>query len=153
MSFWQRLNKRERFLVGVCLPIVAVVIFYLYFWQPTEEELVRLRLTVPEKVATLAWMEHRLQNANPTKKTQSSSNEPLLTTVEKVAIVVNVKNAIQRVQPGKNNSIEIWFNEAVADHIFAFVDRLAQDKITVASATISRSTPGLVTARIKLERP
>ncbi|MGB5709025.1 MAG: type II secretion system protein GspM, partial [Arenicellales bacterium] len=60
--------------------------------------------------------------------------------------------AIQRVQPGNDGSVEIWFQEATADQLFSWIDQLANNKIAVLSATITRATPGLVSARIKVNR-
>ncbi len=154
MIWWRNLNQRERMLVSFGVPVLLVIMFYLYLWQPVAEDIDRLRRKVPENNATLAWMNHQLSSFNKLSATQksSSTSQPLLTVIEQVAIRTNVKDAIQRVQPGNDGSVEIWFQEATADKLFSWVDQLANNRIAVLSATITRATPGLVSARIKVNR-
>ncbi len=155
MAWWRNLSIRERLLVGLVLPLVAAVLFYLYLWQPTYSQVKRLRLSVPEKNATLAWMQHRLSTADMGSESEPAvdAGGPILTVIEKVAITAGVKPAIQRVQPGNDGSVEIWYQEVVADQLFQWIDQLAATGITVQSATITRLTPGLVSARVKVQRP
>lgn len=155
MGWWRNLSSRERLLVGLILPLVAAVLFYLYLWQPTYSEVKRLRLSVPEKNATLAWMRHRLSSAGSGVQTATSgqSDGPILTVLEQLAISAGVKPAIQRVQPGNDGSVEVWYQEVVADQLFRWIDQLASAGISVQTATITRLTPGLVSARVKVQRP
>jgi len=141
-------------LVGLGVPVLMVIMFYLYLWQPVAEDIDRLRIKVPENNATLAWMNHQLSSIDKSSASQKSSTtgQPLLTVIEQVAIRTKVKDAIQRVQPGNDGSVEIWFQEAAADQLFSWIDQLANNKIAVLSATITRATPGLVSARIKVNR-
>ena len=154
MSWWKNLNQREKLLISLGIPLLLVVMFYLYMWQPLSKELSQLRLKVPENNATLAWMNHQLASfEKPTDPAQSSGqNQPLLTVIERVAINTKVKDAIQRVQPGNDGSVEIWFQEAVADQLFLWIDQLSGSQVAVVSATITRATPGLVSARVKVNR-
>lgn len=154
MIWWRNLNQRERMLVGLGVPVLMVIMFYLYLWQPVAEDIDRLRIKVPENNATLAWMNHQLSSIDKSSASQESSTtgQPLLTVIEQVAIRTKVKDAIQRVQPGNDGSVEIWFQEAAADQLFSWIDQLANNKIAVLSATITRATPGLVSARIKVNR-
>ena len=154
MTAWQNFSSREKMLVGLVLPLVLGAMFYLYLWQPTQIELIRLRTQVPEKNATLAWMKFRLSNSagGIAAANQTSQNTPLLTIIEKIAIDNKIKNSIQRVQPGKEESVEFWFQEVEADRLFGWVEQLAASGISVQSATITRAAPGQVSARIKVAR-
>ncbi len=155
MTWWRNLSIREKLLLGLILPLVAAVLFYLYLWQPTYTEVKRLRLSVPEKNATLAWMRHRLANSRTGSESSvaEESRGPILTVIEQVAIAAGVKPAIQRVQPGNDGSVEVWYQEVVADQLFRWIDQLAEAGIAVQTATITRLTPGLVSARVKVSRP
>lgn len=154
LRWWTSLNYREKLLVGIGVPFLLVVMFYLYMWAPLSKELSQLRLRVPENNATLAWMNHQLAGLKQSSvSTQSQNqNQPLLTVIEQAAIKAKVKDAIQRVQPGNDGSVEIWFQEAVADQLFNWIEQLSSSKVSVLSATITRATPGLVSARIKVIR-
>lgn len=154
LRWWTSLNHREKLLVGFGVPLLLVVIFYLYMWTPVSKELSQLRLKVPENNATLAWMNHQLASLKQSSVSNQSQNQnqPLLTVIEQAAIKAKVKDAIQRVQPGNDGSVEIWFQEAVADQLFNWIEQLSSSKVSVLSATITRATPGLVSARIKVIR-
>ncbi len=154
MAIWQNFNIREKILVGLLLPLILMLVFYLYLWQPTKLELGKLRLAVPQDNATLAWMKFRLNDGvvNSDGEDQAGQNKPLLTVIEKVAIDTGIKNSIQRVQPGESGVVEIWFQEVVADQLFAWIDQLAVNGISVDSAAITRAIPGRVSARIKVIR-
>jgi len=154
MNAWNNMSTREKALVGIGLPLVLLVIFYLYFWQPARTELSRLRQLVPEKNATLAWMQHQLRQPQNNQAANSAlnNNTPLLTVIEKVAIETGVQGAIQRVQPGSSGEVEIWYQEVVADQLFRWIDKLALNAVSVESATVTRATPGLVSARVKVNR-
>lgn len=148
----KNLNQRERFLVFVGVPLVLLTGFYLYLWQPAYQEMQRLRVDVPEQRATLAWMQHQLTTYSGGGGGQPVDQRPLLTVIEKMAIAAHIQKTIQRVQPGNDRTVEVWLQEVVADQLFEWIDQLAVRGITVDSATITRGTPGLVSARIRLSR-
>ena len=154
MSWWKNLNQRERLLVGLGIPLLLVVMFYLYMWQPLSKDLSQLRIKVPENNATLAWMNYQLKSFKSSSIASQSSTQrqPLLTVIERIAINTKIKDAIQRVQPGNDGSVEIWFQDAVADQLFLWIDQLSGSQVAVVSATITRATPGLVSARVKVNR-
>ncbi len=152
MRYFQNLNSRERLLVLVGIPMVLLVMFYLYLWEPLYQDRARLRVDLPEKEATLAWMQHRISDRNPVAASAGRDTRPILTVIEKLAISARIQNAIQRVQPGTNGTVEIWFQEVVADQLFQWIDQLSLRGIFIESATITRGSPGLVAARIKVGR-
>ena len=130
------------------------LLFYLYYWEPNLQKLHDLRQAVPEKKATLAWMEHQIEQARPylNQDEKESDNRPILTLIERAAIKSEVKPALKRVQPGNQGEVKLWFEDAVADQWFSMIDFLTQYGITVDQANITRSTPGLVTARLTVSR-
>ncbi len=153
MKQLQNLNARERLLILLGIPVVLVVMFYLYFWEPLHLERSRLRTELPEREATLAWVQHKLADGRPIEVAAAGDDtQPLLTVIEKQAIAARIQKAIQRVQPGSNGSVEIWFQEVVADQLFSWIDQLSTQGVYIESATISRGTPGVVAARIKVAR-
>ena len=154
MDKWNSLRKRERIVVGVAFPLVVVILFYFYYWLPVVSDLGKVRLGVPDKIAKLARLRIRLAIAGSANETAAESDRdaPLLTVIEQLAITSGVKAAIQRVQPGSDGSVEIWFQEVVADQLLRWVDQLSGGGIAVDTATITRASPGMVSARIKLRR-
>ena len=153
MNQLQNLNTRERLLILVGIPLVLLVMFYLYLWEPLHLDRARLRTDLPEREATLAWMQHKLADSSSLTVTSAQKDtRPLLTVIEKLAIAARIQRSIQRVQPGSNGSVEIWFQEVVADQLFSWIDQLSVRGVFIESATITRGTPGIVAARIKVSR-
>jgi len=153
MNQLQNLNTRERLLILVGIPLVLLVMFYLYLWEPLHLDRARLRTDLPEREATLAWMQHKLADSSSLTVTSAQKDtRPLLTVIEKLAIAARIQRSIQRVQPGSNGSVEIWFQEGVADQLFSWIDQLSVRGVFIESATITRGTPGIVAARIKVSR-
>ena len=154
MKYWQNLNPREKLIIKLGFPLLFILVFYYYYWQPNLEKLAFLRTDVPQKRATLAWIQHQLEQAKPYLAQPLSRNTsmPLLTVIERAAIQTGVKKSIQRVQPGDEGEVRIWFQDVVADKWFALIDVLAKQGIGVESTNITRSTEGLVTVRVTLIR-
>ena len=154
MKFWQSLNARERLIIKLGIPAVLATAFYYYYWQPGVEKLEFLRADVPQKRATLAWMEHQIEAAAPylSRPANPTAGTPLLTVIEQVAIKARVHRAIQRVQPGDDGTVKMWFQDADGDYLVYFIDMLTKGGISVEAANITRSGLGLVSARITLSR-
>ena len=154
MKIWKSLSSRERLIVKLGFPCLFALLFYYYYWQPNLEKLNYLRTDVPQQKATLAWMQHQIEEAEPhlAQPANQSASLPLLTVIERAAIQTRVNNAIQRVQPGGDGSVKIWFQDIAADSWFQLIDLLAKSGIGVEATNITRSTAGLITIRVTLVR-
>jgi general secretion pathway protein M len=154
MKFWHSLNTRERLIIKLGFPALFAILFYYYYWQPNLEKLESLRTEVPQLRATLAWMEHEIEAARPylARPAVRSDGTPLLTVIDQVALKARVHRAIQRVQPGEDGSVKIWFQDVVADHWIYFIDLLTKSGISVESGNITRAGKGLASARVTVYR-
>jgi type II secretory pathway component PulM len=153
MKFWTELSARERLIIGYSIPLLMLVVGYLYFWQPMADKLDRLRVEVPQKTAELAWAEHELEKASEwlTSVDSQGNQKPLLTIIESRAIESRIKNEIQRAQPNERQ-VKLWFQDVVADHWLGFVNRLSLDGISVESATLTRAKDGKINVRVTFAR-
>lgn len=154
MSAWTNLNSREKLLLGLMLPLTIALIGYFYFYVPTRQSLLELRISVPKMAAEYAWMKNELALAEPWTKGNDNavSAQPLLTVIERRAIDSDIKQAIQRVQPSGNNLVQIWFQDVNSDKWLRFIDSLAADGVVIESATVTRKSEGLVNIRSTLVR-
>jgi type II secretory pathway component PulM len=153
MKFWTELTSRERFVLGIGMPLMLLIMSYYLYGQPLSANLERLRIDVPRKAAELAWAKHEIDNASKRLNVSSVNqpNRPILTVIESIAIQADVKNAIQRVQPD-NQQVKMWFQDVISNHWFEFVNRLALEGIFVDSATLSHTKPGKMNVRATLVR-
>ncbi len=154
MQYWNNLSIRERSFIAVGGVGVILILVYSLYWQPTLNRLEQLRNEVPQKAAELAWMKHEIQKASPwlSGNSNASGNRPILTIIESRAIESKVKNGIQRVQPGNDNTVKMWFQNVIADHWLNFVNKLALEGISVESTTFSRTKNGKINVRVTFVR-
>ncbi|MEM7195374.1 MAG: type II secretion system protein M [Pseudomonadota bacterium] len=154
VKFWQTLSAREKWIIKLGFPLVLALVFYFYYWEPNLRKLENLRLAVPQQRATLAWMEHEINQAGPylTKPAKEKDSRPILTLIERSATKSGIKNALERVQPGTNGEVKLWFQDANADQWFKMVDFFTSYGISIEAATITRADPGFVTARLTVKQ-
>ena len=154
MGFWTNLSKREKGIIALGIPLLLLAIFYYYLWVPTVDKLNRLQSELPLKSAEYAWMKYEIENAKPWLGVtpEEASSKPILTVIESRAIEVQIKTTIQRVQPGQEQEVKMWFQEVPADKWFRFVNQLDLDGVSVDAATITRTTNGKVNIRVTFKR-
>ncbi|MEA3292052.1 MAG: type II secretion system protein M [Pseudomonadota bacterium] len=154
-SYWRSLSARERSIVKLGVVAVACILFYLLAWEPKIRELQQLRTEVPQLRATLAWMTQEIRQAGPLLKRgrqPAGDGGPLLTVIEQAAQQVGVRGAIQRMQPAEGGQVKVWFQDVVADEWLRWLDALARQGVRVVSTTVTRSTEGMVSARVTVSR-
>lgn len=155
MGAFTSLSLRERILVGMALLVGLLMIAYLYVWEPKMNQLTNLRdFKVPQSEQTLAWVKQALTRAQEQSAdtTEKIIEGPLLTVIEQTAEKAGVRAGIRRMQPNQAKSVKIWMEEVSFDNWLRWVDLLHQQNVFVNRASIAKSSPGVVTARITLAR-
>lgn len=160
--WWNQLSNRERWLVGGGSALTLLLIVYALIWQPFQKELGRLRQTVAEQRADLAWMRQaaieakRLENVQPGPKSQFPEDirRSLLIVVDQSARAAGLGTAVKRVEPQGDDRVRVWLEQASFDQLIGWLDTLRQDQgIQTANAVIDRQADGRVDARLILQEP
>lgn len=152
----ESLNERERFVLGWGVACAVLIFVYTFLWQPWQEELDRLRVQIPIKQETLAWMREQANAIGPllrqieTKK--QSDNKPLLTVVEQSARQSNINNNIRRMAPDEEGRVNIWLSDVDFNKWVIWLEALRRIGIEVSTASVSRGRGNAVTARVTLQR-
>lgn len=151
------LSPREQVVLVAGSVVALAIILYVLAWRPWQDELDRLRVQVPQKEQTLAWM--RAQAAQVDSLTRSPddtaahSGLPLLTLIERSANQVEIRKAITRMSPGdKDNQVRIWMDNADFDLWLRWLKSLKASGIEVAEANIDRAAENKVNIRATLQR-
>lgn len=159
-AWWNQLSNRERWLVGGGSVLTLLLIVYALIWQPFQKELGRLRQTVAEQRADLAWMRQaaieakRLENvqAGPKSQLPEGVRRSLLIVVDQSARAAGLGTAVKRVEPQGDDRVRIWLEQAGFDQLIGWLDTLRQDQgIQTANAVIDRQAGGRVDARLILQ--
>jgi len=154
---WMGLSRRERLIVGFGGIAALAIVLHALVWQPWQDELARLRSTVPAKEQTLKWMRAQAVQVNSLqqrlKDKSSTSGLPLLTLVERSANQAEMREAITRMSPGdKTDQVRVWMDDVAFDRWLQWVELLSDSGVEVAEANIDRSEENLVGIRVTLQR-
>ena len=133
-----------------------LIVVYSFVWQPWQEELNRLRVQVPLKKETLAWMRQQKSSVGPlirkTKQKTKSSDTPLLTVVERSAKQSKMNVYIRRMSPGEEGQVKLWLTEANFEQWVNWLEKLRKAGVEVESASINKANNNTVTIRMTLKR-
>ena len=139
---FKNLSQRERAVLVLGGIASLFIVLYSMVWEPWQDELNRLRVQVPLKQETLAWMQQQTRDLGPLikkagQRTQSS-NTPLLTVIEQSARQSKINPYIRRMAPGEGDQVKIWLTEADFDKWLFWLESLRKQGIEVESATVNR---------------
>jgi general secretion pathway protein M len=156
--WWNKLQARERRMLGVGAVVVALLLGYAFAWYP----LAHLRATLTTRVARqqedLNWMLLHAAQAKDIKTRGANSSadrqgKSLLALADVSARGAGLAGALKRVEPTGGNSVRVSFEIADFDNLINWLDALGRDygvQVTDFSADKVEGL-GLVNARATLE--
>ncbi|MEW8521768.1 MAG: type II secretion system protein M [Candidatus Thiodiazotropha endolucinida] len=157
-EWWQSKTPQEHMALIIGAAAILLLLVYLLMWRPFNQALDKKALLVESQQLTLNWMQENLDLVKNLRSQQrgksASSNEALLTLVDRTAKKIRLRQQIQRIKPQGDNAVQLWIEEAPFDTIIKWLGQLTQTHaIEIDSLTIDRQDkPGLVNARLVLQR-
>jgi len=157
-AWWLAKNQREQLMLIAAAAALLLFLLYLLAWQPFTQAVEQNRLRVASQRTTLAWMEENLPEIQRLRGQQSSrtksTNEALLTLVDRTAKQRQLRQQIQRIKPQGDDTVQLWVEQVSFDTLLKWLGELtAQHGIAIDSLNIDRQeSPGLVNARLVLQR-
>jgi general secretion pathway protein M len=157
-EWWQAKTPQEHMALIIGAVAILLLLIYLLLWRPFSQALEKQALLVESQQITLNWMQENLDLIKRLKSQQggrsASSNEALLTLVDRTAKKIQLRQQIQRIKPQGDNTVQLWIEQAPFDTIVKWLGQLSQTHaIEIDSLTIDRQDkPGLVNARLVLQR-
>lgn len=157
-AWWENLGARERGLIVVGTVLVMMLLSYVLAWEPLRNSDRRLRQSVAERRADLAWMRQaaeeikRLGGAEAARPV--ADNRSLLTLVDQTARAAGLGAALKRVAPQGDDKLSAQLDGAEFDKLIPWLSALERDQaIAIISLNVDRTdAPALVNARIVLGR-
>ncbi len=157
-AWWENLGARERGLIVVGTVLVMMLLSYVLAWEPLRNSDRRLRQSVAERRADLAWMRQaaeeikRLGGAGAARPV--ADNRSLLTLVDQTARAAGLGAALKRVAPQGDDKLSAQLDGAEFDKLIPWLSALERDQaIAIISLNVDRTdAPALVNARIVLGR-
>ena len=157
-AWWESLSTRERALVAGGAAATLALLLYALVWEPFQAGGRRLRQSVAEQRASLAWMRQaaeeikRLGGAGAARPV--ADNRSLLTLVDQTARAAGLGAALKRVAPQGDDKLSAQLDGAEFDKLIPWLSGLERDQaIAIISLNVDRTdAPALVNARIVLGR-
>ncbi len=157
-AWWENLGARERGLIVVGTVLVMMLLSYVLAWEPLRNSDRRLRQSVAERRADLAWMRQaaeeikRLGGAGAARPV--ADNRSLLTLVDQTARATGLGAALKRVAPQGDDKLSAQLDGAEFDKLIPWLSALERDQaIAIISLNVDRTdAPALVNARVVLGR-
>lgn len=157
-AWWENLGARERGLIVVGTVLVMMLLSYVLAWEPLRNSDRRLRQSVAERRADLAWMRQaaeeikRLGGAGAARPV--ADNRSLLTLVDQTARAAGLGAALKRVAPQGDDKLSAQLDGAEFDKLIPWLSGLERDQaIAIISLNVDRTdAPALVNARVVLGR-
>lgn len=154
-----RLSVRERQVLGGGGALALALLLYALVWDPFQKELHRLRETVAQQRADLAWMRQaaadlkRLEETAPVSRTtRRRDGRSLLTLVDETARGAGLGQAVKRVEPQSGDQVRVRLEQVVFDDMIRWLGGLEQEHgVQTVDAVVDRQAAGgRVDARLTL---
>ena len=156
-DWWQAREPRERVLIGVLLPIILIIVLYLYIWQPLAQSVDAAQakhdryLQLAPQLIQMSARLSALQQAgfSPTSNTQNPSEllRNLLTQNQ-----LNTPSNQMTLQVN-DNEISVQINDAPFDKLLSVLSGVENAGLIIDSFDATRTGAGVVNARVSIQTP
>ncbi|TVP91362.1 MAG: type II secretion system protein M [Pseudomonadaceae bacterium] len=156
-AWWSGLAPRERIIVIAGLVVLAVLVSWLWVWEPLTSKRSNLQAEVSRLSTDVAWMQQQAdqvrRRANMQRGSQTrESNGSVLTLVEVSANAAGIRQPLERVQP-ESEGARLWFDGVGFDALVGWLGELERRHgLQVSQLAVDvNGEPGKVSARVLVE--
>lgn len=155
---YQALEPRERRILAWGAVFVAATLLYLAVWQPlmalhtrSQERLDQARATA-ERLELLAAQAASMRSGRQPAPV-IGSDQSLLSVVDQAGKNSSLGKPLSRIQPDGEDTVRVWLEDVPFDALLRWIEELkTRYAIAVTAAEIEGESPGVVDARLSLER-
>jgi general secretion pathway protein M len=157
-EWWFSKTQQEQRAIIIGGVVVFILLLYVMVWLPFTKNLDKKVKNVQDQKVTLQWIQSNLDQVKKlrlTKRgTKTSSNEALLTLIERTAKNIQLRKQLQNIKPKGDNGVQLMVEQAPFDTLIRWLGQLTLNHgLEIESLNIDKQdSPGLVNARIVIER-
>lgn len=158
-TWFQSLLPRERVMVSIGAVAVVLAVFYYAVWQPLNNSLAQARQQVTVEAEQARWLvglrkEARMLRASTRDGPVKGQGQSILAIIDSTSRARGLADAVRRIQPDNNDEAVVTLDNASFNKMLYWLHMLHRNyNIYIAALTVTHdSQPGLVQARLKLER-
>ena len=128
-AWWLTKTQREQLMLIAAAAVILLFLIYLLAWQPFTQAVEQKRLLVGSQQTTLDWMEQTLPEIQSLRGQQNrqtkTSNEALLTLVDRTAKQRQLRQQIQRIKPQGDDTVQLWVEQVAFDTLLKWLGELS----------------------------
>lgn len=152
MNYFSERTQREQVLIVGMLILVAALALWQLGIKPVVNNKARAEQSLSSAKRDIAIVRNGLPKLGQARALAQDSNQ---TPFDRPALIETSRAAeiaISRVQPGADNSLQVWFEDAPVLSVYSFMSNLsAQYEVSFERVQITRRDNGLVSAQFTLK--
>lgn len=127
INYWNNLNERERWMVGIATVCVIFYLFYLFIYSPLTTAVATKFQQLQEKKETLAWMQ-QVRNRPTTQKTpQTITSSKLLALIGNQLNTGELRRFTYQLQQTGQGEIQLSFDQVPFSPFLSWLWKLSND--------------------------
>lgn len=152
-QLWRERNPRERWLIGLGLPLLLLALLYAYLWLPVQKERAGLLRTLPELRASAAQLRQQAQEVQ-TLKQRVPADDAAANPADPVTVMRQTATQAglpaPQIQPDNTGRLRVRFEQVTFNPLIQWLDILQrQHGLKVDTLELnSAGGPGRVSAQI-----
>jgi general secretion pathway protein M len=157
-QWWIKLNMRERRTVVAGVAVLAVLLLFLFVWEPLLSARTRLTASVERLRSDHSWMQQAAKQAKQLRGSGAVVRQnfgSLLGVINSTARPVLKDAVLKRVEEDRNNGVRVWIEAVAFDDLVLWLGDL-QRRYGIVASSISAERfgkAGRVNARLILQAP
>jgi general secretion pathway protein M len=131
-AWWNRLQPRERILLGAAAAVVALTLLWILVWEPLNASRQALRDELAAQQALLDWLERIEPQVEQLRREdrggRSLDGRSPLAVVDQSARAAGLAAALKRIEPGAGGEIRVSFEQAAFVELMTWLETLIQTR-------------------------
>ncbi|KTD10533.1 type II secretion system protein GspM [Legionella hackeliae] len=146
MNYWNNLNERERWMVGIAAACIIFYLFYLLIYSPLVTAVDTKSTQLQEKKETLAWMEQVRKKPKNQKIPQPITSSKLLALIGSQLNTGSLRPFTYQLQQTGQGEIQLSFEQVPFTQFLAWLWKLSNDYALILKQFSAErtDTPGVV---------
>jgi len=155
LQAWQQRSVREQRMLLLGGIALFVTLFYLMVWEPVMQARAEAERALSDARATAQRIERvaAMQPAQARRTNSGNASRSLLAQVNQAVRSNTLGTTPERLTPDGDDAVRVWLQAAPFNNLLRWLAELQRNTgLRIDRADIDRTEPGLVDARLQVER-
>lgn len=155
LQAWQQRSVREQRMLLIGGLALFITLFYLMVWEPVIQARAEAERALSDARATAQRIERvaAMQPAQARQRAGSDASRSLLAQVNQAVRSNTLGTTPERLTPDGEDAVRVWLQAAPFNNLLRWLAELERNSsLQLERADIDRTEPGMVDARLQVER-